>query len=198
VRSDIPLLADSPVPFPEGIENAGSEGSKFRKKYSALVRKPLSDVAAFYRQELAAKGWKRPDTDSADDSMQFKNDSMELSVALKKQGTNTAVEIIARDIALAKQEGVLPEPGKGRLVLANENSVAVVFMIGKTSYSLKAGQGAKDFKQAVKFSLAPGEYTVVIKIPGQRQQSEKIELAEGSTWGIIALPRAGCLPVQLY
>jgi hypothetical protein len=198
VRSDNPLLADAPVPFPDGVENAGSEGSKFRKTYSALVRKPLAEVSAFYHKELSAKGWTQSDMDSAGDAMRFKNDKLELALKLKQQGSKTAVEVVTRDIALAKQEGVFPEPGKGRLVLGNASNVAVVFTIGSTNYPLKPGQGAKDYKQALNYSLAPGSYTVVVRIPGQPQQSEKIELAEGSTWGIIALPMGGAFPVQLY
>ena len=30
------------------------------------------------------------------------------------------------------------------------------------------------------------------------QATEKVELAAGTVWGIIALPGGGCLPVQLY
>ncbi|MEX2138609.1 MAG: hypothetical protein WD894_05070 [Pirellulales bacterium] len=198
VRSDSPILADSPVPFPEGIENVGREGSKFRKTYSGVVGMPLTEVASFYRQELAAKGWKRQDAESADDTMRFKNDKIELSVVLKQERGKTAIEVITRDIALARQEGILPEPGKGRLILGNANNVAVTFSIGTANYTLKPGQGAKDQKQALNYSVAPGAYTVVLKTPGQRPQTEKIKVAEGSAWGLIALPNGGSLPIQLY
>jgi hypothetical protein len=197
-KSDFPSLAGSPVDFPQEIENAGREGSKFRKKYTALVRKPLADVAAFYRQELAAKGYAPAEKAPTGEPMQFKNDKLEFSVALKAQGNKTTVEVVTRDIALARQEGVLPEPGKGRIVLGNANNVPVVFSIGNANYSLKAEQGAKDQKQAVNQSLVPGTYSIIIKVPGQAQHSEKIELAEGTTWGIIALPMGDCFPVQLY
>jgi hypothetical protein len=62
----------------------------------------------------------------------------------------------------------------------------------------QGSQGAKDFKQALSYSIAPGKYTVVIKIPGQPPQTEQIEPAAGSTWGIITLPTGGYLPLQLY
>jgi len=198
LKSDNPLLADSPVPFPEGTENVSREGSKFRKTYSAAVSMPLADVASFYGKELSATGWKRADTDSAGDAMQFKNATMELSVALKQEGGKTAIKVVTRDAALARQEGVLPEPGKGRLVLGNAHNVGVLYTIGKTDYPLKPGQGAKDFKQALNYSVAPATFTVVIKIPGQQPQSERIELTAGSTWAIIALPTGGYMPMQLY
>jgi hypothetical protein len=196
-KSDSSALANAPVPFPDGVENASSEGSKFRKTYKAVIRKPLAEVSAFYRQELAAKGWKLPDSNSGG-AMRMKNDKTEVAVTLRPQGSKTVVEVFTRDLALAKQEGIAPEPGKGRLVLGNANDVAVVFSIGNVSYSLKAERGAKDYTQTVSQSLAPGTYTVILKAPGQSPQSEKIDLTEGSTWGIIALPRGGCLPVQLY
>jgi hypothetical protein len=128
--------------------------------------------------------------------MQFK--TTRWSVGCSQQRGKTAIDVVTREVALAQREGVLPEPGKSRLVLANAHNVGVLYTIGKTDYPVKPGQGAKDFKQALNYSLAPGTYTVVIKIPGQRQQSEQIELAEGSTWAIIALPTGGYLPMQLY
>ena len=152
---------------------------------------------AFYRQALAAKGWKLPDANSGY-TMRMKTDKTDVAVTLRPQGGKTEIEVFKRDLALAKQEGIAPEPGKGRLVLGNANNIAVIFSVGNANYSLKAEQGAKDYKQAINQSLAPGPYTIILKAPGQSPQSEKIELAEGSTWGIVALPGGGCLPVQLY
>jgi hypothetical protein len=195
--SDSPILADSPIPFPEGVENVRREGSKFRKTYSAEVGKPLNEVSAFYRQELAAKGWK-PAADSASGTMRFRNDTMDVTVDLKEERGKTTVEVLTRDIALARREGILPEPGKGRLVLGNANNVAVNFSVNGANYSLKPGQGAKDYKQALNYSVAPGTYTVILKTPGQRPKTEKIKLTEGSAWGVIAVPGGGYLPVQLY
>jgi hypothetical protein len=196
-RSDSPVLANAPVPFPDAVENASSEGSKFRKTYRVVVRMPLAEVNEFYRKELTAKGWKWPETGSGE-TVRFKNESAEAALTLKPQGSKTEVEVFSRDMALAKQEGILPEAGKGRLVFGNAGNGAVTFSVGNTNYSLKPGQGAKDYRQAVNQSLAPGTYTVVIKIAGQAPQSEKIGLADGSAWGIVVLPMGGCLPVQLY
>ncbi|MDA1053530.1 MAG: hypothetical protein O3C40_24030 [Planctomycetota bacterium] len=184
--------------MPAGAEDVSREGSNFRKTYRAVAAMPLAEVASFYRTQLAAKGLKQAGSGATDDAMQFKNDTMELSVALKRQSGETAIEVVTREVALAQREGVLPEPGKGRLVLANAHNVDVAFTIRKTDYRLKAGRGAKDFKQALNYSIPPGVYKVVIKIPGEPQQTERIELTEGSTWGIIALPTGGYLPTQLY
>ena len=196
LKSDNPLLAEAPLPFPGEIQNAGSEGTKFRKKYTALVTLPLAEVAAFYRQELTAKGWKQPA--EASDVMELKNDKLDLAVTLKSQRDKTAIEILVRNHELARQEGIFPEAGKGRIVLGNASDVAVAFTIGTASFALKAHQGEKDHKQAANQSLAPGAYNVILKVAGQQPQTEKIELAAGTTWGLIALPGGGCLSVQLY
>jgi len=197
-RSDSPILTDSPIPFPDGANNISSEGSKFRKTYSAVVRLPLTDVESFYRKELAAGGWSAADSSSTGDVLRFKKDTADLSLSLKRDGSNTVIAAITRNMALARQEGVLPDPGKARLILANALTVGVVYTIGRTDYPLRPGQGAKDYKQALNYSLAPGAYTVIVKIPGQRPQSEQLNLAEGTTWGIIATPTGGYLPLQLY
>jgi hypothetical protein len=196
-KSDSPVVANSPIPFPDAVGNISSEGSKFRKTYHADVHLPLAEVIGFYRKELPAQGWK-PVEGNAGGAMRFKNDAMDVVLTLKSQGDKTAVEAVTRDMAQARKEGVLPDAGKGRIVFGNGSEVSVVFTVGKTTHTLKPGQGARDYKQTVSNSLAPGSYTVTIKASGQAAQTEKIELTEGSTWGIIAMPMGGVLPIQLY
>lgn len=196
-KSDSPVVADSPVPFPDAVGNISKEGSKFRKTYHAEVNLPLAEVTEFYRRELPAQGWKSDDA-NASGPMRFKNDTLDLVMSLKSQGNKTMVDAVTRDAALAKKEGILPEAGKGRLILGNGGDSAVVFTVGKANHTLKPGQGAKDYKQAVNTSLAPGTYQVGVKPSGQAAQTETIELTEGSAWGIIALPGGGSLAVQLY
>jgi hypothetical protein len=55
-KADYPILATSPVAFPQEIENAGREGSKFRKKYSLpfplLVDRGQKVAALYPSQEV--------------------------------------------------------------------------------------------------------------------------------------------------
>jgi hypothetical protein len=198
VKSDSPILADAPLAFPEGVENLSSEGSKFRKKYVAEVKMPLSEVAAFYRQEFVAKGWTQPSAGSSDNLLSHQSESLELTVTLRPEGGKTAVEVVTRDVALAKREGIHPEAGKGRLILGNASGAAIVYSIGNQNYPLRPQQGAKEYRQALNYSLAPGTYAVVLRFPGKPPQTERIEVAEGSAWGVIALPTGECLPLRLY
>lgn len=185
------LATDGPVPFPPKTENVGSQGSKFRKTYTATANMPLPEVVAFYRQALTDKGWQRPD----DHTAQLKNDTREVLLTLKAAGEKTTIQALTREVALAKQEGILPEAGKARLLLANAHTAAVVFTIGKTDYPLKSEQGSKNPKEALNYSLAPGAYNVTLKTGGQ---SVKVDLTPGTAWVVIALPTGGCMPMQLY
>jgi hypothetical protein len=191
-------MTDSPVPMPPGAEDISREGSRYRKTYRAVAALPEIDVAGFYRKELLANGWKRAEDDTAGGEMHFSNASMNLAIRLTRRDDKTAIEVVARDAGLARREGVLPEPGKGRLVLANARGDAVVYTIGKTNYPLPAGRGAKDFKSALNYSIPAGRYDIVVKIPGQQPKSEAINLTTDSCWAIIALPTGGYLPLRLY
>ena len=92
----------------------------------------------------------------------------------------------------------MPERGKGRLIMANAHNVPVVFTIGKTNYPVKAGAGAENLKDALNYSVGPGNYTIIIKIPGQRPETVRIKITEGSSWAVVAVPTAGYMSMQLY
>jgi hypothetical protein len=72
-----------------------------------------------------------------------------------------------------------------------------VYTIGKTDYKLKPSQ-ADDPKTALNYSLNPGLNKITIEIPGQQPQKYELRLTEDTTWGIIALPNGGYLPLQMY
>ena len=72
-----------------------------------------------------------------------------------------------------------------------------LFTIGKTNYPLRSGAGAKDFKGALNYSVGPGTYTIIVKIPGQPPKTERVTITAGSTWGIVALPTGGYIALQL-
>jgi hypothetical protein len=201
--SSNPIADDWPFPLPAGAEDVSREGSRFRKTHRAMVGMPLAEVAAFYREQLPAKGWKpvdggTSDSGSPEGDLKFTNDTLELSASFTREGDQTSIEIVTRDAALARKEGVLPEPGKGRLIMANASDVDVVYTIGKTDYKLAAGRGAKDFKQALNYSIPAATYKVLVKIPGEPERMEAVEVTEGSSWAIVALPSGGYLPIRLY
>ncbi|MEM9354495.1 MAG: hypothetical protein AAGA92_15930, partial [Planctomycetota bacterium] len=192
-----PMLANSPIPWPADAEDVSSTGSNYRKVHAALTNLPIDEAADHFRQALPEKGWiEGAATD--DGSLLFANDAQEVIVKLEAKGAQTAIEATVLETALARKDGILTEPGKGRLVFGNTHTVPVVFTIGKTDYPLRPGKGAKGPQDALNYSVPPGTYKVVIKIPGEPEQTERVQLTAGSTWGVIALPTGGYMPVQMY
>jgi hypothetical protein len=82
--------------------------------------------------------------------------------------------------------------------MVNGHTVNVVFSIGTIDYPMKPGQGFEEIDEAYNYSVPPGTYEVVVKIPGENPHTEKLPLTNDSTWGIIVAPTGGYLAVQLY
>jgi hypothetical protein len=206
-KSDAPasgLVADSHdgLPFPEGGEGFQSEGSKFRKQTSKTVTADLKAVIDFYRRELASTDWTENKAaariEKASATLSFTGRSGGLTVQLKSEGDQTAIALISRDAQAAKAAGVLPAPGKARLIIGNGSENAASVTVNKKAYNVAAGAGANDPKTGLNWEVAPGKYTVEIKLPGAAARSETLTIGADEAWGLIILPNGESLPVQLY
>lgn len=205
-KSDAPaggLVADSHngLPFPEGGEGFQSEGSKFRKQTSKIVTADLKAVIDFYQRELASSGWTENKAagkiERTSAKLLFTGPSGGLTVQLKSQGDQTAITLISRDAQAAKAAGILPASGKARLVIGNGSEKAAVVAVNKRDYKLAVGAGANDPKTGLNWEVAPGKYTVEIKLPDEAVRTEELTIGADEAWGVIILP-TGALPVQLY
>ena len=121
-----------------------------------------------------------------------------MSVNIAGNQDLSTVDVLLLDDAKAKADGMLPEPGKGRIVLVNGHTQEVVIMIGKQRYPLKAGQAATNPKSALNYTVAPGKYELQIVPAGQAAKAESLEIAAGTTWGVIVLPDGDYLFSRLY
>ncbi|MFO1020440.1 MAG: hypothetical protein U0903_07060 [Planctomycetales bacterium] len=206
-KSDAPmsgLVADSHngLPFPEGGEGYQSEGSNFRKQTTKTVPAELQAVIAFYQQELASAGWTEnkgaAKIEKSSATLSFTGPAGGLTVQLKSKGKETAITLISRDAEAAKTAGILPASGKGRLIIGNGSEEAAVVAVNKTDYDLAAGAGAMDPKTGLNWEVAPGKFTIEVKIPGKRAKSETLTIGADEAWGLMILPNGECLPVQVY
>lgn len=196
-------FAGSELLLPDDAGNVHSEGTRYRKSTHAEVNLELPAVASFYRKELAAQQWKedepaRVGQAGVQETLSFRSPAGKMAVKLQREGQRTVIDVTSLDEANARRDGVLPEAGKARLVMANGHSRNVVITIGKQDYPLRAGQGAQDPKTALNYSIAPAKYVVTIKIPGEAPQTETLDIAAGTAWGVIALPTGGYMASQLY
>lgn len=198
------LVADSHngLPFPEGGEGFQSEGSNFRKQTTKTVTADLQAVVDFYRRELASPDWTENKAaakiEKTSATLSFTGPSGGLTVQLKSKGNQTAITLLSRDAPGAKAAGVLPAPGKARLIIGNGSEKAVVITVNKRDYNVAAGAGAKDPKTGLNWDVAPGKYTVEIKLPGAAAKSETLTIGADEAWGLIILPTGESLPIQLY
>ena len=197
-------FAGSELLLPEGCGNVTSEGTQYTKSTHAEVSLDSAAIAAFYRRELLAQGWKEETnvaaaTDAlAPLSLRFKQAAATMSVNIAGNQDLSTVDVLLLDDAKAKADGMLPEPGKGRIVLVNGHTQEVVIMIGKQRYPLKAGQAATNPKSALNYTVAPGKYELQIVPAGQAAKAESLEIAAGTTWGVIVLPDGDYLFSRLY
>ena len=190
------------LPVPEGYNGIQKEGSRFRSETKTTVAAELNAVVDFYRRELAAAGWKEnvPDAKIEKEAakLSFSGPKGSLIVQLKASGKETAIALASRDATAAKATGVLPSIGKGRLVIGNAHDKAATVTVNKQDYKVAAGAGAKDPKTGVNSEVAPGKYTVEIKLPGEKVRTENVTIGADETWGVIILPTGAPLVTQLY
>jgi hypothetical protein len=198
------LVADSydGLPVPEGYTGIQKEGSKFRSEIKTTVTAELDAVADFYRRELAATEWKENVRDALigkqSAKLSFSGPKGSLTVQLKASGKETAITLASRDAAAAKAAGLLPSPGKGRIIIGNARDKAATVTVNKRDYQVAAGAGAKDPKTGVSSEVAPGKYSVEIKLPGEQAQTENLTVGADETWGVMILPSGSPLAIQLY
>lgn len=195
-------FGNSELPLPEGASDVSSEGTRYNKTTHAAIDAAMPAVAAFYRAELTKQGWKEQKVAAGNGpnttKLQFSKAGALLAVTLGANGERTTIDIVSNDDAKAKQDGVLPEPGKARLMLANGGEQPIEILIGKKSYKLKAGQGAEEPKQALNYSIAPGTYELTIKVPGNAAKTEKVKAEAGTTWAVMVAPNGETIALPVY
>jgi len=198
------LVADSHdgLPIPEGYDGIQKEGSKFRSETKTTVPAEMNAVVDFYRRELAAAEWKEnvreAQIEKQSAKLAFSGPNGSLIVQLTASGNETAITLTSRDAAAAKAAGLLPSAGKGRMILGNGHDKAATVTVNKKETKVAAGAGAEDPKTGVNWEVAPGKYSVKIKLPGEAVQSENLTIGANETWGVMILPNGAPLAIQLY
>lgn len=198
------LVADDQyeLPVPKDINETVQDRTPFRVAMNAKIAAELPRVLEFYRREMAARGWKEDAAKAAVADEQavlvFTGKEGQGRLRLSRKRKDTLIEMELRYPDRAKKAGILPEPGKARLMLGNAHEKDVVFVVAGKEYKLAAGVGGKDPKDATSLQLAPGKYKVTIKIAGEDDQSEDMQLGADETWGLVVSPTGGYFPARLY
>jgi len=106
-------------------------------------------------------------------------------VQLTADGQEAAITLVSRDAQAAKAAGLLPAPGKARLVIGNASEKTSVVTVNKQEYKVADGAGAEDPKTGLNREVTPGNYIVEIKPTGEPVQAEKLKLGADEVWGVI-------------
>ena len=187
------------LPVPKDHSLAESDSAPFRHGANARTSIDLKSVLAFYRTELTKRGWtEQPDADVKTDkaTVAFVSPDGPAVLKLSRDGEETVVGLAVRDQAGATKSGLLPKPGQVKAMFGNMAGAAAVFTLDKKSVKVAVGVGSKG-TDGPTLDLAPGKYTLMVKVGGQAAHSEPIDVGADEIWGFMAGP-GGVLPVQMY
>jgi hypothetical protein len=158
-------------------------------------------VLAFYRSELAKRGW----NESAEQAV-VKPDQVQLvfsspdGPAVLKLGRNndeTTVKLAQKIPAAAAKGDVMPKPGQAKLLFGNLGDSEAAVTINKQTIKIGAGAGGPQVKGPT-LELPPGKYQYSLKVAGGPARNNTIEVAADDTWGLMIAPDGDVLPLQVY
>ena len=196
------LEAEESGGLPVPKRHTMSEGTKtpFRRDLKASVPLDLTDVLGFYRRELGKLNWKEESKGAiiAADNAVIAYTSAEGQAVLKlgRKDGKTSVSLTVKNPDAAAKAGIIPKPGRAKLVIGNPNDVEAVVTINKQTIKVAAGVGAKA-PDGPTLDLAPGKYPFSIKLPGKPAHNDELEVGADETWGLFIGP-GGALPLLVY
>jgi hypothetical protein len=163
----------------------------------------LDSVLAFYRRELTQRRWQE-DTKSAvikpDTAMlAFKGPGGPAMLKLERRNDETTVSLVVRHPTEATKAGILPAPGKVRLLFGNMGDAEVSVSVNNKTIKVAPGAGGPQKPDGPTMELPPGAYKVTIKAAGKPAHDSTIKVAANDSWGLMVGPDGrDILPLQLY
>jgi hypothetical protein len=197
---DLAVEESAGLPVPKAHVLAEGEQTPMRHAVKAELQLSLAVTLDFYRRELGKRHWReitKGAVIAADHAViTFAAPDGPAVLKLARKSGRTTVDLAVRNAAAAAKAGVLPKPGKAKLMLGNMLPADAVVTIKGKKIRVKAGAGAKG-ADGPRLDLPPGKYLVAVKIPGAGTKTAALELAAGETWGLLVGP-GGALPMRMY
>src|SRR5258708_6846065 len=200
---------DSALPVPKrhtmnsmGAANLPGGQTPFRRELEASVPAELNSVLAFYRSELARRGWKETAerTVVKADQAQLAFTSPEGPAVLKlgPQNGETTISLAQKNPAAAAKADTIPKPGLAKLMFGNMGGSDAAVTINKQTVKVAAGAGGPQSPKGPTLELPPGKYRYSLKVAGGPARSQQIEIAADDAWGLMIAPNGEVLPLQMY
>lgn len=195
----VQVVSGFPVPTPNSLN--GSEKSLYRLQINARVPTRVASVLAFYRRELGKRdGWAEQSEGRVVETnravVPYATTEGPAVLTLSTDNGETVVALVVRKTAAAAKAGMLPPPGKVRLLFGNILDGAASVTIGQTTVAIPAGKGGKA-PDGPRMDIAPGKHTFSFTLPGQAARADEIDVASGDVWGLMIGP-GGVLAVPMY
>jgi hypothetical protein len=200
---------DSALPVPKqhsissmGAANLPGGQSPFRRELEASVPADINSVLAFYRGELAKRGW----TEMAEQAV-VKVDQAQLAftspdgpamLKLARQNGETTVNLAQKNPVAAAKADVMPKPGLAKLLFGNVGGGEAVVTINKQTIRIAAGAGGPQSPKGPTLDLPPGKYQYALKVAGGASRMRQIEVAADDTWGLMIAPNGEVMPLRMY
>ncbi len=187
------------LPIPSPNTGSGRTKSLFLQEARATVKARVATVVAFYRAELTKRGWKETGTARVTDSaadLSFEAPDGPARLTLARKGNETLSTLFVRNKAGAEASGLLPKPGRARLLLGSMVDADSTVTVAGRAITVPAGVGQRA-PDGPSLELTPGTHTVSIRVGKGPTQTETIKVGAGEIWGLLLGP-GGALPLQAY
>jgi hypothetical protein len=200
--SGLPVPKRSTLKAPGEWKVKGGD-TPFRRELDASVPAELAAVLAFYRRELAKRRWKeaaRGAVVQADRAVvAFTAPEGPAVLTLGRNKRETTIQLVLKNPAAAAKAGVLPAPGRAKVLLGNMGNAEVAITINARTIKIPAGAGAPQSPDGPKLELRPGKYTYVLKVAGRPSHTGRLVVAANDAWGLMVAPDGSdVLALQMY
>ncbi len=154
------------LPIPDGLGNMGSTRTQFSHAVNFSAPNSVADIVAFYRTELAKKGWSENNaTSQVSDikaSLSFSTPDGPATLAVNRNGDMTDAELTVSEKAKAAASPLAPKPGMVKLVFGNMSDNPADVIVGSKHVKMTPGQGARA-PDGPTLEVKPGDITVKSK-----------------------------------
>ncbi|HEV2152833.1 hypothetical protein [Bradyrhizobium sp.] len=200
---------DSALPVPAQRSSSGVSSTKFpgsdqsfRKELEARIPAALSDVLAFYRNELTKRGWQEK-TDGAvvtaeRAELAFTSPDGPATLKLARAKDETTISLVQRNPQAAIKADIMPKAGQARVMLGNIGPKEASLTINNQTVKIAAGAGGPQSPKGPMLDLPPGKYQYALRMPGQPARTDTLIVAAGDAWGLLVGPSGDVLPLQMY
>jgi len=154
-----------------------------RLELKAEVPAELSDVLAFYRTELAKRGWQeKPDGAmvAADRALLvFASPKGQGMLTLDRAKGETTIDLVQRNTEVAAKANFLPTAGQGRLIFGYLRPNVASLVINDRTIEIAGGENHPQM-----LDLPPGKYPYELRAWGLLLRADTVTLASGEAWSL--------------